>query len=152
MYCANCGSLINEELNYCNRCGTRVAKDELAKQSDSTAAALKSLSTVTGITVFVGLGSLIGLLAILVGNHVIPELITIITIAFLLTVFGICFLLIRQISRLTGTAISEKETLKQKPAPEQLNAPAAGQIESPRRAFISVTENTTRTLKKEPVK
>lgn len=152
MYCATCGSLIKEELNYCSRCGTRVAKDELSKQSDATVSVLKSLSVVTGVIGFVGLGGLIGLIAILVGNNVVPELITIITTLFLLTTFGICFLLIRQISRLSGTAVSAKKNPNQEFAPEQLNSPVAGQIESPRQPFISVTENTTRTLEKELVK
>ncbi len=155
MYCAVCGSLINEELNYCNRCGSRVAKDnELVKRADLTASLLKNLSIATGFVGVVGLGGLIGLIAILAGNagnRSAPELIVIVSILLLATTFGICFLLIRQISRLTETAFSAKENSKQKYAAEQLNVAVAGRIESPREPFISVTENTTRTLEKESV-
>ncbi len=152
MYCATCGSLIDEKLNYCNRCGNRVAKDgELIKQTDSTASLVRNLSISTDIVGVAGLGGLIGLIAILAGNagnRAAPELIVILSILFLATTFGICFLLTRQISRLTGNLISTKENSKQKSSPEQLNSPITRQIESPRESFVSVTENTTRTLDK----
>ncbi len=152
MYCATCGNLIDENLNYCNRCGNRVAKDELAIRNEATVSVIKSLSVATGVVGFVGLGGLIGLIAILIGNHVVPELITILCLLFAATAFGICFMLTRQISRLSGITLPAKENTKQKPAPEQLNATATGQIEAPRESFIgSVTENTTRTLDKTKV-
>ncbi len=156
MYCAICGSLINEQLNYCNRCGNRVVKgNELTvQQADSTAAILRILSCSTGVVGVVGLGGLIGLIAILAGNagnRNIDELIVIVSILFLVTTFGICFLLIRQISRLTDRMLSNKENANQKSAPEQLNSSVAGQIESPIAPFRSVTENTTRTLNKTKV-
>lgn len=151
MYCATCGSLIDENLNYCNRCGNRVAKDELIKQSEATVSVLKSLSIATGVVGFVGLGGFIGLIAILVNNHVVPELITILCLLFAATAFGICFMLTRQISRLSGMVLPTKENAKQKSAPEQLNSPTTGQIEAPPAAFRSVTENTTRMLDKTKV-
>ncbi len=154
MYCQSCGSLVNDELNYCNRCGNRVAKNELVKQTDSNASLLRNLSIATGFVGVVGLGGLIGLIAILAGNagnRAAPELIVILSILFLATTFGICFLLTRQISRLTDNAISTKENSKQKSAPKQLSPAVMGQIESPREPFISVTENTTRTLDKTKV-
>ncbi len=151
MYCANCGTLIDENLNYCNRCGKPVAKDELVKHNDAAISVLKSLSVSTGWVGVAGLGGLIGLIAILAVNQVAPELIVIISILFLTTAFSICFLLTRQISRLTETGLSIKENSKQKPAPGQLNPAVTGQIESPRAPFISVTENTTRTLDKTKV-
>lgn len=151
MYCATCGSLIDENLNYCNRCGNRVAKDELVKHSEATVSVLKSLSIATGVVGFVGLGGLIGLIAILVNNHVVPELITILCLLFAATAFGICFMLTRQISRLSGIALPTKENAKQKQAPEQLSSPTTGQIEAPPATFRSVTENTTRTLDKTKV-
>ena len=146
MYCVTCGSLIDEKLNYCNRCVNRVAKNELAPQTAVTASVLKSLAESAGWVGVVGVGGLIGLIAILLGNKVVPELIVILSVLFLATTFAICFLLTRQISRLTENSISPNESSKQKTAPEQLNAPATGQIESPRQPFASVTENTTQTL------
>ncbi len=146
MYCATCGTLIDENLNYCNRCGNRVAKDELVGQADlTTVSLLKNLSIATGFVGVVGLGGLIGLIGILIGNNAVPELIVILSILFLATTFAICFLLTRQISRLSGNLISNGEKSKQK------NAPEAGQIEPTRQSFLSVTENTTRTLDKTKV-
>ncbi len=146
MYCANCESLIDEKLNYCNRCGNRVAGNELAKQTNPNVSVLENLSSSVGYVGFFGLGGFIGLIAILIGNNVLSELVAVISILYLLTTFGICFLLTRQISRLTGNLISLKENSKHQAAPEQLNAPVTGQIESPRQPFAGVTENTTRTL------
>jgi uncharacterized membrane protein YvbJ len=62
MYCQTCGSLVNNELNYCNRCGERVAKNELATRPDATVSILKSLSLSTGIVGLVGVGGLIALI------------------------------------------------------------------------------------------
>ncbi|MDQ3133156.1 MAG: hypothetical protein M3Q99_20700 [Acidobacteriota bacterium] len=152
MYCSTCGTLINEDLNYCNRCGNRVAKDELMKHDGAAVSALKILSISTGWVGVVGLGGLIGLIGILLGSHAAPELIVILSVLFLASAFGICFLMTRQISRLIEAVNPGKQNSKQNSAPEQLNSPVAGQIESPREPFISVTENTTRTLEKIPVK
>lgn len=151
MYCAGCGSIISEELNYCNRCGSRVAGNELLPRTDAKVSISKNLAVAAGFVGVVGLGGLIALIAILVVNHADPTLITILSIMFAATAFGICFLLTRQISRLTETANPVKQSSKQKLAPEQLNPFTAPQIESPRETFLSVTENTTRTLDKNKV-
>jgi hypothetical protein len=147
MYCVTCGSLIDEKLNYCNRCGTRVAKgSELVKQTDATASVLENLSRSIRYVGGAGIGGFIGLIAILLSNHAAPELIVILSTLFLAATFAICFLLTRQISHLTGNLISTKENSAQTIAPEQLNAPVTEQIEAMRQPFASVTENTTRTL------
>ncbi len=123
-------------------------------RDEATVSVLKILSISTGCVGVVGLGGLIGLIAILAGNagnRSAAELIVIVSILFLMTTFGICFLLIRQISRLTDKMLSNKENVNQKSAPDQLNFSAAVQIESPREPFLSVSENTTRTLDKNKV-
>lgn len=148
MYCATCGSLINEELNYCNRCGNRVVKNELTTRMDLNVSVLKSLSIATGFVGLAGLGGLVGLITILVGNGVAPKVIAVLSLMFAATAFGICFLLTRQISRVNDSTFTTKQNSKQNSAPEQLNSTVAGQIESPRKPFISVTENTTQTLDK----
>lgn len=146
MYCSTCGSLINEKLNYCNRCGARV--DKLATV-EKPSKALGLLSAATG---FVGIGGLaltVGLIAILLNFSVKPEVLVMLTLAFLATVFSICFLIIRQISQMSNTSTSKKEKLLENP---QLNQPFTMQLEEPRQPARSVTENTTRTLEKEAVK
>ncbi|MDQ6788299.1 MAG: hypothetical protein M3033_15955 [Acidobacteriota bacterium] len=148
MYCANCGSPINEELNYCNRCGKRVAGNELATRGDGSVSVLKSLSIATGFVGVFGVGGLIAIIIKLIESGIQSPAVVFLVFFFAATVFGICFLLTRQISRLTETSVSTKRNLKEKLAPEQLNSNAAAQIESPREPFLSVTENTTRTLNK----
>jgi len=145
MYCSTCGTLINTELNYCNRCGARV--DKLATVENSSATGY--LSMATGFVGLGGLGLTVGLIAILLKHGVVPEAVVILTIAFLVTVFGMTFMMIRQISQMSNSALPAKE----KPfASSQLNSPPAAQLEEPRQPARSVTENTTRTLEKELVK
>jgi hypothetical protein len=145
MYCSTCGSLINTELNYCNRCGARV--DKLATREKSPAAIY--LSMATGFVGLGGLGLTVGLIAILLKNGVIPAAVVILGLAFLLTVFGMTFMMLRQISQLSNAAPPRKEEASETP---QLNAPRAQQLEEPRQPARSVTENTTRTLEKELMK
>jgi len=145
MYCSTCGTLINTELNYCNRCGARV--DKLATVESSSATGY--LSMATGFVGLGGLGLTVGLIAILLKHGVVPEAVVILAIAFLVTVFGMTFMMIRQISQMSNAAPPTKEKAIASP---QLNSPPAAQLEEPRQPARSVTENTTRTLEKELVK
>jgi hypothetical protein len=146
MYCQTCGNLLNENLNYCNRCGSKVIGSELTKSANLTGEALSNLSASMGYVGVAGLGGFVGLIAILIGNSVAPELVAVIALIFAATAFGICFLMMRQMSRITGFEQSDREISNRRSAPEQLNVPITGQIEAPRQPFASVTENTTRTL------
>jgi ABC-type transport system involved in multi-copper enzyme maturation permease subunit len=146
MYCATCGSLLNQELNYCNRCGARV--DKLAV-SENKSEALEYLSMATGFVGLGGLGLTVGLIAILLNFSVQSEVVVMLALAFLATIFGISFLMIRQISQMTNAIQpSQKNVFKN----SQLNSPNTAQLEEPRIPVASVTENTTRTLEKELIK
>lgn len=146
MYCSTCGSEIKPELNYCSRCGARV--DKLAT-AEKPSRALGVLSAGTSFVVLGGLGLTLGLITILLQNHVVIEAVVMLALAFLATVFGISFMMMRQISQMAGNAPRLKEN-----APEnlKLNSPNTAQLEEPRQPARSVTENTTRTLEKELVK
>jgi uncharacterized membrane-anchored protein len=145
MYCSTCGGLINTELNYCNRCGARV--DKLATVENSSATGY--LSMATGFVGLGGLGLTVGLIAILLKNAVVIEAVVMLAIAFLATVFGMTFMMIRQISQMSNVALPAKERAIENP---QLNQPRTAQLEEPRQPARSVTENTTRTLEKELIK
>ena len=146
MYCSTCGSLINTELNYCNRCGARV--DKLATVENSSATGY--LSMATGFVGLGGLGLTVGLISILLKNGMTPAAVVILGLAFLLTVFGMTFLMIRQISQMSSVApLRRKEKSSETP---QLNVPRTELLEEPRQPARSITENTTRTLEKELVK
>ena len=145
MYCSTCGSLINTGLNYCNRCGARV--DKLATQEKSAGTA--TLSMATGFVGLGGLGLTVGLIAILLKNGVVPEVVVMLAIAFLATVFGITFLMIRQMSQMMNPSQSSLKSFSEK---AQLNSPNTAQLEEPLQPAGSVTENTTRTLEKTLIK
>lgn len=145
MYCSTCGTEIKPELNYCNRCGARV--DKLATADKS--AALEYMSMATGFVGLGGLGLTVGLIAILLNFSVLPSVLVMVTLAFLSTIFGISFLMIQQISRMTDAGKISKEKAFEF---QQLNAPNTAQLAEPRQPAMSVTENTTRTLEKELAK
>ncbi|MCA1637520.1 MAG: hypothetical protein LC768_04165 [Acidobacteria bacterium] len=79
MYCQTCGNLLDTKLNYCNRCGGCI--DKLATTKDSTG--LEYLSMATGFVGLGGLGLTVGLIAILLNYNVIPQVIVMLTFAFL---------------------------------------------------------------------
>jgi len=145
MYCSTCGTLINTELNYCNRCGARV--DKLATVENSSATGY--LSMATGFVGLGGLGLTVGLIAMLLKNGVVIEAVVMLALAFLFAVFGMTFLMIRQISQMSNTSQPSRKNVFENP---QLNSPNTAQLEEPRQPARSVTENTTRTLEKELVK
>ena len=152
MYCATCGSLINQELNYCNRCGAKV--DKLATAGEKSEG-VEYLSMATGFVGLGGLGMTLGLIAILLNYKVIPEVVVMLTLAFLSTVFGISYLMLQQISRMAKSSSSEKTLEKANPARlgavntaqlEEYQQPARSLLEEHQQPAQSVTENTTRTL------
>ncbi len=150
MYCSTCGSEIKAELNYCNRCGAKVDKLEKIGGGDNSRAS-SYLSITTGFVGLGGLGLTLGLIVILLDNGVIPPVIVMLTLAFLSAVFGICFLMIQQISSMTKTNSGERTDEKTNPA--QLGVVVNPiQLEEYRQPATSVTETTTRTLDKDLVR
>jgi len=147
MYCAACGTLINQGLNYCSRCGARV--DKIATMEESPTA---YVSMATGFVGLGGLGLTVGLIAILLNHNVVPQVVVILTLAFLCTVFGISFHLIQQLSKLIDASISPKGNYSEKSKPAELGTINTAQLPEHHEPVRSVTENTTRTLEKELVK
>lgn len=139
MFCSTCGNEIKTELNYCNRCGARVDKTD---GNDNSGAAYPSMAT--GFVALGGLGLTLGLIGMLLRNSVNAEVIVILALAFLATIFAISFLMIQQISRMTKPASSGKSL--DKANVQQLGTINAAQLEEYRQPAMSVTENTTRTL------
>ena len=146
MFCSTCGTEISAELNYCKRCGARVDKLEVRGKNPPAAA---YLSMATGFVGLGGLGLTVGLTAILLKFGVLPQVIVMLVLAFLATVFGITFLMLRQISQMSDFSSPLKEKNLEN---LQLNAANTAQLEEPRQPARSVTENTTRTLEKELIK
>jgi len=111
--------------------------------------AVEYLSMATGFVGLGGLGLTVGLIAILLQHDAIPKVIVMLAIAFLAAVFGISFLMIRQISQMTNASQSSQKNVFEN---SQLNSPNTAQFEEPRVPAASVTENTTRTLEKQLIK
>lgn len=144
MYCSTCGTLVDSQLSFCQRCGARIVKAG-AMQSPTN---LKDLTIVTGVVGIGGLGITLGLIAVLLNYNVVPQVIVILALAFLCAVFGITFWMTQQTSRIFNAS---QTTPENSPEPAQINPPNAAQLAERREPAASVIENTTRTLDKTKV-
>jgi hypothetical protein len=144
MYCSNCGNSVDEKLKYCNSCGERLSKQE-SKNSTPGEMLDSILETVlwTSLSAF---GILIGLVAVLLRSDVAPQLVVIIAFAYLATVFGICFTLLRQIPKLVDAKLNAPKHEEAYAPPAQLHSKTTAQLEEQRQPIESVTAQTTRSL------
>jgi hypothetical protein len=142
MYCSSCGNEIKKGLNYCSSCGARIIDPE----AEAGGSRFQNISTAIG---FVGLGGIIGFIFLvkLLLEHKFPEgPMVMILFAFLATIFGISFLLIRQLSA-SSREVREKQTdFRTDTAPKYMSPVNTHQLEEPAGEPASVVENTTRTL------
>ena len=145
MYCSKCGSVVNNKLNYCNICGGKLTNDA-NDSTDSNRPILITLIISLGLVSIVGLGSNIGLIAMLLNNGVKDEMVILLVGGYLLTLFGIVFMIGRQISKLIDNKIVKNTQVPEIVFPNQLSAPTTAQLEEPKQQPFSVTDNTTRTL------
>lgn len=141
MYCWSCGTQINKQLNYCNSCGARIDKTE----AENNYSWMNNPATSAGYLGVFGLGGFIFLVITLIKRNLDPSFVFALSALYLVALFGICFLLIRQMSH-----FSEKKEPKTNPndefTPREFRSEITAQLESPRQPAISVTENTTKTL------
>jgi len=151
MYCERCGKHIDDALNFCNSCGAQIKKEKGEKQSVLTA-----LITALIVVSTAGLGVLVGLMAILLDKLTNPEPAFVFALFYLATLFGIAFMIMRQISKLIdiNLKISENNgpqiSIRDEPL-VQLPPRSTNQLEEFRQP-ASVTDSTTRTLDKIPVR
>ncbi len=142
MYCSNCGSEVKFELNYCSRCGMRVAGNE----TDAQGAIAENLSAAIGYIGGFGLLGFIFVTLILVKNGVPPTALTFISLFYLASLFGICFLILQQIKSFSGSRRAEKTKLQNNFQSERFEPVDTAQLEAPAEPVMSVTDTTTRTL------
>ncbi|MEZ5427089.1 MAG: zinc ribbon domain-containing protein [Pyrinomonadaceae bacterium] len=147
MYCPECGKQVNQNLNYCNSCGAKLTVgDDEDKDPESL---LKNLILAVALVAVSGLGILIGLSAVLLFNNFPFEYLFFVIVAYLLALSGICFMLLRLISKLVNARFEEKPETGQATEsyqPPQLAKPRMTALNEPLDAPASVTEHTTRTL------
>lgn len=150
MYCANCGSLINETLKYCKSCGVRLVRE--TEKDDSSKSILNILLTAIFLITVFGFGILVGLVGLLLKNPIPPEALVMITFAYLAVLFGISFTLLKQIPKLIDARLNQKNQTSEIPQPVQIQPGNTAQLDEHREPVMSVTEHTTRILEKELVK
>ncbi len=148
MFCSGCGTKIQEGLNYCSRCGKRTA--DVHNDSTSLVSNLTTAVGFVGSTGFVGFIFVVLILARsgVPANQIIP-----LTFIYFAALFGICFLIIRQLSSFNAAA-SAKSDVRQPAAPQPayLHPGETARLNEPSDMGIdSVTDHTTRTLAKTPV-
>lgn len=149
MYCERCGKQIDNALNFCNACGAQIKQAKSEHQS-----VLNALITALIVVCTAGLGVLIGLMAILLDKFQNPEPAFIFALLYLATLFGIAFMIMRQISKLIDAKLKSTDvaaavrTFRDEPL-VQLPPKTTNQLEDFREP-ASVIENTTRTLEEVP--
>lgn len=144
MYCSACGSQINNKLNYCNGCGAKLSGRD---DDESPKSIFEGLLIALTLILIFGLAFLVGLVAVLLGNDFPFEYVVFIAAAYLFTLGGICFMLLRPVSKLVNARFEKKsretdETYR----PPQLAQSELTRLIEPGERPASVTEHTTRTL------
>ena len=151
MHCPNCGKVVNKSLKYCKDCGERLSKAEEIDKDGTPGKMLDNILTTLFLVVMFGLGILVGLVAVLLGNDVKTEVVVTIVIAYLGAIFGICFMLARQVPKLIDARL-KLNFQANNPEPHQLRPLTTAQLEEFREPVMSVTDHTTKTLAKVPFK
>lgn len=140
MYCATCGAPVSQSLSFCNRCGATL-RDKSESSNMGPISAFLTAITILGI---VGLGVMLGgALVLRKEANLDPDMIGIFMLFTFLIVGGVEFLLIRQLSRLTGTAAERNQFVPPAQSPPELRSASVNDLVQP---LTSVTDNTTRTL------
>jgi len=141
MYCSACGTPLAPGLSFCNRCGMSLKERHEQKQTGAITAFLTAITLIGTIGLGIMLG---GALTLTNEAHLQEELVGFFMLFTFLIVIVTEILLVRQLSRLTGT-----NQAKAIDAPQQVALP--GEFRPPQPHSLaepapSVTENTTRTL------
>jgi hypothetical protein len=146
MYCESCGKKIDESLNYCNGCGASLRVE--VRSVKSLAAFLIAGLTVVTITGLIVLAMMIAFLVERVAPRI--EALFVFGMVFLLVLFGIDYLIMRQVSRLIDHELKVREVPKRSSEPLVHLPPRSTNQLDEYREPASVTEQTTRTLDQVP--
>ncbi len=151
MYCPNCGKTADKKLKYCSGCGERLSKAAEIDKDGTPGKMLDNILTTLFLVVMFGLGILIGLVAVLLGNNVEPKFVMFIAIAYLAAIFGICYTLLSQVPKLIDARLKASMQNDEPLTHRQLESPTTAQLEGFREPAMSVTEHTTKTLDQIPI-
>ena len=140
MYCSTCGSEHESGLNYCKRCGNRVAGNERSAVAENLSSALGYIGG------FGLLGFIFALYLMMRSPIIAPGTIMIVSFLYLVTLFGICFLILRQTAPFTLGARRASGGDGGTGTPAYLRPATTAQLNEPTQPPISVTEQTTKSL------
>jgi hypothetical protein len=150
MYCPTCGNSVADGLKYCKNCGVRLTKDE--RKDAGPAEMLDGILDTIFWFAMLGLGILVGLAAVLLSKEVKTDIVAIIVIAYLAVIFGVCFMLARQVPKLIDAKLKAWNSASNALTQTQLPPVTTAQLEEYREPVMSVTDHTTRTLDEVPIK
>lgn len=140
MYCSGCGTQLESELNYCNRCGNRVAKSNADSVAENMS---QGVSYVGGF----GLIAYIFVMLAMVKSNVETKALILISFFYLAALFGMVFLLIRQSAMFANKDSAKRTEVTDQPPTVYLRPATTAQLSEPADTGIgSVTEHTTKTL------
>jgi hypothetical protein len=140
MYCSNCGTPRTADVSYCNRCGV----DLRERRTPSNTAVISALLTAITTLGIVGLAIMFGGALILRRKAGLDQELIGVFMMFTFLIVGVTeFMLVKNLSKLTGGSESKKYFAPPPVPTNELRLPAAGNLGEP---VPSVTENTTRTL------
>ncbi|HVF48007.1 MAG TPA: hypothetical protein VNA17_10610 [Pyrinomonadaceae bacterium] len=143
MYCSGCGTELESGLNYCKRCGSRIAGAE-------TSGVAQNLSNgVAAIGVFGVIGFVGSLYLMLQSPTIAPGTIMLVSFLYLATLFGLCLLVLRHIALFAKTP-SGPPSDGNTGAPAYLSPASTAQLTESKEPPIGVTEHTTKNLDEIP--
>lgn len=151
MYCSTCGNKIDDHLNYCNSCGSRIEKNPLIVSNSSS----RIFGKAAGAIGVVGLIGVYPILRTLLDSRLDQAAILMILLAYLVTLFLLFAVLIGHVWKNSGDIrIKAKNTddRDEYVRPTSFRAVNTSQLEAATSPPISVTEHTTRTLDRVPVR
>lgn len=128
MFCSKCGKSFEGGLKYCNACGNRLGREPEDKDG-TPGKMLDNILTTLFLVVMFGLGILIGLVAVLLGNAVKTEIVAMIVIAYLALIFGICFSLVRQVPKLIDAKLRASGYSAETPTVQELQQRNTAQLD-----------------------
>jgi len=144
MYCANCGTPRTQGLSYCNRCGADL-RERVESTNTKAITALVSAITLLGVS---GCAIMLaGALLLRKGANLSQELIGVFMLFTFLIVSITEIMLVRNLSKLSGSTERKKYFPTPPPTQQDLRLPQGTPLGEP---VGSVTENTTRTLEYAP--
>lgn len=141
MFCAGCGSQIQSGLNYCSRCGRRIADT-----AGTSGLSWSNPTAIAGQTAGVGFVAYVFVLLVLAKTGAPSGIFVPITFFYFAALFGLCLMFLRQGTSLTKADPTVTPTDHSR-EPAYLHPVTTAQLEEAREFGIgSVTDATTRTL------